>query len=258
METEILNNLLEELKELERTASPIFRISRAGQLAVANRYYCSSKQDLIFILKQLSPFGQDLIEKTYELPEEVGQHDDNVLGALTGYIVSTQSIVNKILKGQIAFGSKTFEPNKFSNKIFIVHGHDIDMLQTVNSFLKKLELEPIILHEQPNKGRTIIEKFVDYSDVGFSVVLLSPDDKAIHDQKKSKRARQNVIFELGYFIGKLGRDRVVALYKSSVEIPSDYSGVLYIEYNSSNNWEIQLCKELKAVGFNIDLNKIFD
>jgi predicted nucleotide-binding protein len=109
-----------------------------------------------------------------------------------------------------------------------------------------------------HKGRTIIEKFVDYSDVGFSVVLLSPDDLSIQNEKEVNRARQNVIFELGYFIGKLGRDRVVALYKNTVEIPSDYSGVLYVEFNSFASWKIQLCKELNEVGFNIDLNKAFD
>ena len=258
MEPTTLNNIFEELKKLERNTVGIYDIARAGQMAPANRYYCSTIFDLIFILKQLTPYGQDLIEKVNELPKTIQEYDPVSLGALTGFVVSTQSIVNKLLNGQIAFGLKPYEPNKFSNKVFIVHGHDNTMLQTVNSFLKIIELEPIILHEQPNKGRTIIEKFVDYSDVGFSVVLLSPDDMAIQDQKESKRARQNVIFELGYFIGKLGRERVVALYKSSVEIPSDYSGVLYVEYNSVDTWKIQLCKELKAVGFNIDLNKTFE
>jgi predicted nucleotide-binding protein len=212
----------------------------------------------MLILRQLAPAGKDLLNVIKELPENVYGGQANTIGSLLGYIKSTQSLISKLIKRQINFSNNSFVPNKFSNKVFIVHGHDDNMLQNVNLFLRKLELSPIILHEQPNKGRTIIEKFVDYSDVGFAVVLLSPDDKAIANEKQINRARQNVIFELGYFIGRLGRDRVAALYKSSVEIPSDYSGVLYLEFNSSENWKIQLCKELKAVGFNIDLNKAFD
>jgi predicted nucleotide-binding protein len=98
------------------------------------------------------------------------------------------------------------------------------MKESVARFLEKLDLRPIILHEQPNKGRTVIEKFEAHSDVGFAVVLLTPDDVgglASSPDKLSRRARQNVILELGYFIGKLGRAKVCALYKEGVEIPSD-------------------------------------
>ena len=99
-------------------------------------------------------------------------------------------------------------------------------------FIEKLGLELIVLHEQPNKGRTIIEKFQDYSNVSYAVVLLTPDDRggvaSSKLEEQQPRARQNVIFELGYFIGKLSRKRVCALYIDGVEIPSDYSGVLFI------------------------------
>ena len=92
---------------------------------------------------------------------------------------------------------------EFSNNIFIVHGHDNEMKQTVARTLEKLDLEPIILHEQANEGRTIIEKFMDYSDVSFAVVLLSPDDLAYPKEQSYEdakfRARQNVILELGFF-----------------------------------------------------------
>ena len=99
-------------------------------------------------------------------------------------------------------------------------------------FLEKLGLQPIILHEQPNSGRTIIEKFETYSsDISFAIVLLTPDDIGginENDQEQQPRARQNVIMELGYFMGRLGRTRVCALHKGGVELPSDYQGVVYI------------------------------
>ncbi len=144
-----------------------------------------------------------------------------------------------------------------SHKIFLVHGHDEATLHETARFLEKLDQEVIVLREQPNKGRTIIEKFEDYADVGFAVVLLTGDDiggsKDAADQKP--RARQNVVFEMGYFIGRLGRDRVCALYSPGVEIPSDYSGVLYQELDSRGSWRLELAKELKAAGYDIDMNK---
>jgi predicted nucleotide-binding protein len=149
-----------------------------------------------------------------------------------------------------------------SRKIFIVHGHDEEMKQAFARTLEKLQLEPVILHEQPNQGRTIIEKFINYSDVSFAVVLLSPDDMAYPKDSSPKdakpRARQNVVFELGFFIGKLGRERVFVLYREveNFGMPSDYSGVLYIAYDNSKRWEIELVKELKACGYNVDANKL--
>ncbi|MHA1672725.1 MAG: TIR domain-containing protein [Promethearchaeota archaeon] len=150
-----------------------------------------------------------------------------------------------------------------SEKIFIVHGHDEEMKQAVARFIEKIGLEAKILHEQPNKGRTIIQKFIDYSDVGFVIVLLSPDDKAkaISSPKSARyhfRARQNVIFELGYFIGKLGLERVIGLFRKDkdFEIPSDYNGVIYISYEGENEWKLAIIKELNANGYEIDANLI--
>jgi predicted nucleotide-binding protein len=115
--------------------------------------------------------------------------------------------------------------------------------------LEKLQLEAIILHEQPDAGRTIIEKFVDCADeVGFAVVLLTPDDlggSALASTHVA-RARQNVIFELGYFAGKLGRGRVCLLRKGEVEIPSDLYGVIYTDMDAAEGWKIKLVRELKA------------
>ncbi len=118
----------------------------------------------------------------------------------------------------------------------------------------------MVLHEQPNEGRTIIEKFEDYTDVRFAVVLLTPDDVGgLQDNAgdTKPRARQNVIFEFGYFIGKLGRERVCALVKGNVEKPSDYDGVLYIQLDDSEGWKMRLVRELKSAGYNIDANRVF-
>ena len=146
-----------------------------------------------------------------------------------------------------------------SRNVFLVHGHDDAMKESVARFLEKLDLRPIILHEQPNKGRTVIEKFEAHSDVGFAVVLLTPDDVgglASSPDKLSRRARQNVILELGYFIGKLGRAKVCALYKEGVEIPSDIHGVLYVPYDAGNGWRLKLASEIKAAGLAVDLNLV--
>ena len=143
--------------------------------------------------------------------------------------------------------------------VFIVHGHDKAAKETVARFVEKLGLHATILHEQPNAGRTIIEKFEDYSNVGFAVVLLTSDDIGFSQNKseeKEPRARQNVIFELGYFVSKLGRNRVCVLHKEDVEIPSDFQGVLYVRMDSDDGWQLKLAKEIKNAGIEVDLNKL--
>lgn len=141
--------------------------------------------------------------------------------------------------------------------VFLVHGHDDDVTASVARFLEKLDLHPIILHEQPNMGRTVIEKFEAHADVGFAVVLLTPDDIGglASNGEIKPRARQNVILELGYFIGRLGRARVCALYIEGVEIPSDIHGVLYVAYDGGNGWRLKLANEIRAAGIAVDLNR---
>lgn len=145
------------------------------------------------------------------------------------------------------------------NGVFIVHGRADGLKQTVARAVHKLTgTEPIILHEQADMGRTIIEKFEDHaSEVGFAVVLLTGDDTGgLSGGDQRARARQNVVFELGYFFGKLGRSRVAVLYEPGVELPSDVSGLLYIEVDASGGWQYRLGKELRAAGIEADLNKL--
>ena len=121
-------------------------------------------------------------------------------------------------------------------------------------------MKPIILHEQANKGRTIIEKFEkDAREATFAIVLLTPDDIGYpkgYENKLSPRARQNVIFELGFFIGILGRENVAVLYKEDVEIPSDYSGVIYIKMELNNSWKYELVKEMKESGLDVTADNV--
>lgn len=150
----------------------------------------------------------------------------------------------------------TFDGN--TNKVFVVHGHDDAAKVGVARFIERFGLEAVILHEQPNKGQTIIEKFeANAEGVGFAVVLLTPDDiGAPNDSPETAqpRARQNVILELGYFCGALGREKVCVLYRDGVEVPNDYLGVVYTLFDNSDGWHLKLAKEMKAAGLDIDLN----
>lgn len=148
---------------------------------------------------------------------------------------------------------------KTTSDVFIVHGRNEKWKQEIASFLKKGGANPIILHEKVSEGRTIIEKFEHYSNVAYSVVILTPDDvggsKTDRDAKYHPRARQNVIFELGYFVGKNGRNRVCALYVKDVELPSDYEGVLYVPLEEGDSWKTELARELVAAGIPFDLQR---
>ena len=144
-----------------------------------------------------------------------------------------------------------------SGRVFIVHGHDEEALHKVARAVEKAGLIAVILREQPNEGRTVIEKFEDYSEVSYAVVLLTPDDlgKAKDGSDLRGRARQNVIFELGFFVGKLGRDRVCALHKGGTEILSDYQGVLWVALDQED-WYVKLGRELMAAGLPVELAKL--
>ena len=138
-----------------------------------------------------------------------------------------------------------------------MHGHDDGRREAVARFLERIGFEPLILHEQPNQGRTIVEKFEAHADVNFAVVLLTPDDLGgPHGGEQKPRARQNVILELGYFIGKLGRGKVCAIKSGDLEIPSDIIGVVWTPYDAHDAWKSALSKELEAAGFEINWNKV--
>ena len=145
------------------------------------------------------------------------------------------------------------------NKVFVVHGRNAGLKETVARLISKLGLEPVILHEQPNVGRTIIEKLEQHLAVDFAIVLLTADDVGAlteEAQNLQPRARQNVVLELGLFIGALGRARVCALYEAGVELPSDFDGVAYVPIDSSGAWKFTLAREIKQAGISVDLNLV--
>lgn len=143
------------------------------------------------------------------------------------------------------------------SQIFIVHGHDDLAKVEAARFIEKLGFEPIILHEQASSGKTIIEKIESYSNVGFGIVLYTPCDigaKKGEETNLKHRARQNVVFEHGYLIGKIGRKNVAALVKGELETPNDISGVVYI--SMENDWKLNLAKELRNSGYSVDMNRV--
>ena len=149
---------------------------------------------------------------------------------------------------------------KDSSKVFIVHGHDDGAKETVARFVDKLGFKAVILHEQVDSGATIIEKLGKHTDVGFAIVLYTECDIGgvikSNPEDLKPRARQNVIFEHGLLIGKIGRANVVALVKGNVEIPNDISGVVYKSMDTSGAWKYSIAREMKSSGYDVDMNKI--
>ena len=191
-------------------------------------------------------------------PYSIAQYQ-RARGAGIGYIEGLQARELKINDhSKLATDYKSSNIISSNNKVFIVHGHDAELKEKVARFILNIGLDPIILHEKPNLGKTIIEKFENYSDVSYAIVLLTPDDQgnSIEDNTLNKRARQNVIMELGYFIGKLGRSNVCALKKKEVEIPSDYLGIIYVDADNDGVWKNKIAQELIQAGLKIKLEGI--
>jgi predicted nucleotide-binding protein len=144
--------------------------------------------------------------------------------------------------------------------IFIVHGHDEAAKHQVARFLERVKApEVVILEEQPDRGRTIIEKFEQHSaSAGYAVVLLTGDDEGrkLGTEELNPRARQNVILELGFFIAKLGRSRVAMLYQDGVERPSDIDGVLVSPLDDAGAWKQKLAREMRAAGVSVDADAV--
>lgn len=179
---------------------------------------------------------------------------------IKGAIRELESIVERLqlfpagsTKTELSKATKLKADNR---KIFIVHGHDDGLKQKVARILEKLKLSPIILHEEANEGKTIIEKLEKHADVGFAAILLTPDDVGRNkkDDSDKPRARQNVVLELGYFIGKLGRKNVCALHARDVELPSDLSGIVYVPIGEDDAWQYTLAREIKVAGIDVDMN----
>lgn len=209
----------------------------------------------------IAQFGKDSFEhqkllETRFTPGQYANNRDAVEQCRRGLVTTRLLLKEYLAEMQEANSASVNNPVAPAfDRVFIVHGHDGELKQNVARVVEKQGIEAVILSEQANRGRTIIQKFEDYADVGGAICLFTSDDvgrakKATDDQP---RARQNVVFEAGYFMGKLGKERVVFLADNGVEMPSDLSGVVY---TSTDNWQVELLKELGAMGYAVDANKL--
>lgn len=212
-----------------------------------------------FLIKRfgVDSFEYNKLKKTRFIPAAYVTDSDVVRKCKEG-LVATKLMFKTYLEEmqEAPLSNNTSETVVSFEKVFIVHGHDGELKQAVARIIEKQDIEAVILSEKANKGRTIIEKFEDYSDVGGAICLFTADDfgRAKNDTTDNVRARQNVVLETGYFMGKLGRENVMLLADKEIEMPSDLSGIVY---TNTANWQIDLLKELKAIGYTVDFNKLF-
>lgn len=218
-----------------------------------------SKRAAAFVRAAFDPPDANAFESLSSQDEQAEHamrmgHLEGVLARRAAGATIAQSTAASTATQPLVLGSVA-APN--SQNVFVVHGHDNEAKESAARFLERLGLQPIVLHEQPSSGRTIIEKFETYSgNIAFAVVLLTADDlgqPAVGSAQPRPRARQNVILELGYFMGRLGRARVCALHRGGIEFPSDYQGVVYIEMDASGAWKAKLAQELVQAKLPIDL-----
>ena len=229
-------------------------------------------------LNAWSDYNVELLRQSFNTEEQAVQYQDSVrtysfggsgsfaedkaelIRRIGKHVAALESVEGRIDLWESEAPAAPVPPPKAatpaSRRVFVVHGRDAEAKATVARFLSRLSLEPIILHEQPNQGRTLIEKFEMFADVRFAIVLLTPDD-AGHPrdtpEDSQPRPRQNVVLELGYFLGKLGRSNVCALVRSPIELPTDYDGVVYVPMDDGEGWKLQLAKEIRSV-IPIDMN----
>jgi len=234
--------------------------SKSEQIYVNGRYI---NRDKIRVLKIKSS------EQSLDVLRDIAQSTVSrgvyfVYTAIT--VVNSDKYVTDITKDVLKSVGDILKPSSTEalkipldkSNVFIVHGRD-DLAKTETArFVEKLGFGAIILHEQASSGKTIIEKIEAHTNVGFAIVLYTPCDTGgiSGDKNQKARARQNVVFEHGYLIGKLGRSNVCALVKGDVETPNDISGVVYVPLDSNGAWHLSLAKEMRNSGYPVDMNKV--
>lgn len=200
--------------------------------------------------------GPQIAGPDFDAPRKFAAGIGNSITILTGLISRLEEKRSELTESSVVAPAKAARTP--GRRVFLVHGHDEGARQSVARFLEQLRLEPVVLSERPNEGRTIIEKFEHHADVEYAVVLLTPDDQVADGSAQSTkaRARQNVILELGYFIGRLTRRNVCALYKGPIDLPSDLHGVLYVPLDEGDGWKLKLATEMKSAKVDVDLNLV--
>lgn len=260
---ELKRRLLTEVVEAYSTRGTEFGGNRYEALKRKTREVLDS-----YLHGESARFDQSLVSYSFSM---LSRWEDVGLWFLKGsggkYAAYIDSLIMDIESGEYVLPDNQDTQNneevplstQQNNRVFIVHGHGEAVKERTARFVSKLGLEPIILHEQASRGKTIIEKLEHYTDVGFALVLYTEDDLGNTASEAEKgtlnpRARQNVVFEHGLLIGLLSRERVMPIVDGNVELPGDISGVVYI---SDNAWQLTVAKELKSAGYEIDLNDAF-
>ncbi|MBC8416126.1 MAG: nucleotide-binding protein [Candidatus Cloacimonetes bacterium] len=238
-------------------------ISNINQWKNAEKRYNSWNSENFELLKKI--FKKNTIAKDYSSSEwTIGRIliSDLKLDEKTAKLYKDiEEKLNKLNSIKISLGvleSKTEETTESAkNKVFYVHGTDCEITMKVLAFLKDIGLEPIILKDLAGAGKTLIDEVQNQSDVKYAIALLTPDNVGgVYSEELQFRATQNVILEVGFFVGKYGRKNVSTLHHEDIELPADYHGYEYIKIDETDDWKSTLTKELKNAGFNIDLNKI--
>jgi len=260
---ELLNYQVEVLRTQKDTFNKPYSIYKDEEQTNFLNDYTKWKQFNIELLKR----SFDIAENEYVIEYKDAEHKvwadwvrerkDDIERQISVFesIIERVPLIEKNLKNK----SDIEVLKEKTNKIFIVHGHNNEIKQTVARTVTTLKLEPIILHEQIDQGKTIIEKFEKNSgEVNFAIILLTADDegKAKIEKDFKMRARQNVVFEMGYFIGKLGRDRVFLLLENGVDKPGDLDGIVYTSFDNADGWKLKLVKELKAAGYKVTADNL--
>lgn len=184
---------------------------------------------------------------------------NNVLIALNGSDEDGPLAARAVLKSQPRSALLKAVRETVIHRVFVAHGHDDDLLKEVVFSLKALKLKPVVLRDRPGEGLTIAESVEKLSNVSFAVILLTPDDEGKDVKEEGlhqPRVRQNVLLEWGFFIGRLGRDRVIALHRQAdtgrLDLPSNYDGLRYITVDAGGDWRRKLAEELKTARIPID------
>lgn len=253
-------------KDLQEIESRIIVPFLKGTKFQFNGYFLNPTNISRLIVRSTKQSSRDLVDIEYSsydgiimvvYASEVVQYDRYS----TDLTLEIMDRVSKIVHQEVNSQPKTVAtavPSPNMKKVFIVHGRDEHAKTDAARFIESLKYEAIILHEQVSEGKTIIEKIDAHTNVGFGLILYTPCDVGglANDPNQKSRARQNVVFEHGYLIGKIGRGKVCALVKEGVETPNDINGVVYVPLDSHGAWKVKVANEMKAAGYAIDLNNI--
>ncbi len=245
---EIYDEIDELIEQNVSSSTPKFIAWRVKTKRFLLKYYGEKS----FEVENFESFSFSLLYYSFDTTER------EVIRACQEDLYSVKEIFKQYLddlqdKNQVLLVDKSIKGDY--SKVFIVHGHDGELKEVVARVIERQGIKPIILSEQVNRGATIIEKIEANSDVNGAICLFTSDDlgREKNEEIEKVRARQNVVFEAGYFIGKLGRENTILISDRDIELPSDLQGVVY---SDRGEWKFQVLKELRAMGYCIDYNKI--